>query len=431
MFYAICDCDNCYVSCERVFRPDLKNKPVVVLSNNDGCIIARSKEAKAIGIKGGMPLYQMKQQFPHADIAIFSSNYELYGELTARVMSIIRDACPQMFRYSIDESFCTLPDMTYDELKQWGEQLQRKVLRYTGMPISIGIARTKTLAKVANYFAKKHKGYNHCCVIDNEEKRVAALRLYPIKEVWGIGRRYGAKLESLDIQTAYDFAAHAKSWIRCIFNIVGTRTWAELNGEDCIPDEMPAAKKSICTSRSFSGTLRTYEDIRTHVSNYAAKCAEKLRRQNSVASVVYVYLSTNRFREEQGQYGSSTETTLLTPSNSTQIIVQAAERCLRTLFKEGYQYKKAGVVVMGITSDEAVQANFLDYDSWKRQRLTRLDAVADRLNRTQGQDILRLASQQYPQKDANGKSVSFTDAMQHAYRSKNPTTKWNEILTLK
>lgn len=233
--YGIIDCDNCYVSCERVFRPDLNGKPVVVLSNNDGCVVARSNEAKQLGIKAGTPYYQVAEQFPNQKIAVFSSNYELYGELTSRVVDIIRKEVPSYFRYSIDECFVYLDGMDHLDLKQWGEELHRKIRRSVGMPVSVGLAPNKTLAKIASHFAKKYRGYRHCCLIDSDEKRVKALKLIPLDDIWGIGRRYFARLTALGLKTAYDLSACPESWIRATFNnIVVERTWRELNGEDCV-----------------------------------------------------------------------------------------------------------------------------------------------------------------------------------------------------
>ncbi|MBR5350773.1 MAG: Y-family DNA polymerase, partial [Prevotella sp.] len=261
--YGIIDCDNCYVSCERVFRPDLKDKPVVVLSNNDGCVVARSNEAKRMGIKAGTPFYQLEEQFPNQKIAVFSSNYELYGEMTGRVVDIIRKAVPAYFRYSIDECFVYLDGMELLNLKLWGEQLHKTILKGVGMPVSIGLAPNKTLAKVASHFAKRYRGYRHCCIIDSDEKRIKALKLFPVEDVWGIGRRYAARLQDMGILTAYDFAAHHLDWVRATFrNIVIERTWRELNGEDCVPNEELAKKKSICTSRSFNGMISDFTDLR-------------------------------------------------------------------------------------------------------------------------------------------------------------------------
>ena len=331
--YGIIDCDNCYVSCERVFRPDLKDKPVVVLSNNDGCVVARSNEAKKMGIKAGTPYFQLAEQFPNQKIVVFSSNYELYGELTSRVVSIIRKEAPAYFRYSIDECFVYLDGMEKIDLKAWGEELHKKIKRNVGMPVSIGLAPNKTLAKMASHFAKKYQGYRHCCMIDSDEKRIKALKLYPIDEVWGIGRRYAARLEALGVKTAYDFAGHNQTWVKAPFNnIVIERTWRELNGEDCVPNEEMAKKKSICTSRSFNGMITDLDGLRTHVSNYAARCAEKLRQQGTVASIVGVFLNTNAFREDLPQYWNFQEMRLVTPSSSTITIVKAANEVLQKQF---------------------------------------------------------------------------------------------------
>ena len=430
--YGIIDCDNCYVSCERVFRPDLNGKPVVVLSNNDGCVVARSNEAKRMGIKAGTPFYQLSEQFPDQKIAVFSSNYELYGELTGRVVEIIRKEAPAYFRYSIDECFVSLDGMEHLDLKAWGEQLHKRIRQCVGMPVSIGLAPTKTLAKMASHFAKKYQGYRHCCMIDNDEKRLKALKLYPIGEVWGIGRRYAARLEALGVTTAFDFASHPESWVRATFNNINiVRTWKELNGQDCIVVEEMAKKKSICTSRSFNGMITDLSALRTHVSNYAARCAEKLRRQGTVASIVGVFINTNAFREDLPQYWNFQETRLITPSSSTIAIVRAANDVLTRLFRQGYHYKKAGVVVMGIGPDSPIQQDLFDINAEQFQKMRRLDSVIDRINKVNGTETVVLGSQQYTRKDGKGKADVFANAIKHDFRSKNPTTRWSDIIVLK
>ena len=430
--YGIIDCDNCYVSCERVFRPDLNGKPVVVLSNNDGCIVARSNEAKKLGIKAGLPYFQLQQQFPDQKIAVFSSNYELYGELTARVVEIIRQEAPQYFRYSIDECFVYLDGMERIDLKQWGENLHNRIKKSVGVPVSIGLAPNKTLAKMASHFAKKHIGYRHCCLIDTDEKRIKALKLYPVDEVWGIGRRYAAKLESLGIHTAYDFVSISKESLNATFNnIVIYRTWAELNGIDCVPNEAMAKKKSICTSRSFNGMISDLETIKIHVANYAARCAEKLRQQNTVASIVGVFLNTNFFREDLPQYWQFKELNLPTPSNSTTTIVKAAHGVLNEIYKDRFQYKKAGVVVMGIAPTSPIQLNLFDINAERFEKLKSLDKVIDRINKVNGTETVILAAQQYRQKNEQGKADVFANAIKHDFRSKNPTTRWSDIIRLK
>ncbi|MBR6945371.1 MAG: Y-family DNA polymerase, partial [Prevotella sp.] len=368
--YGIIDCDNCYVSCERVFRPDLKDKPVVVLSNNDGCVVARSNEAKRMGIKAGTPFYQLEELFPDQKIAVFSSNYELYGEMTGRVVEIIRKAVPAYFRYSIDECFVYLDGMELLNLKLWGEQLHKTILKGVGMPVSIGLAPNKTLAKVASHFAKKYRGYRHCCIIDSDEKRVKALKLFPVEDVWGIGRRYAARLQDMGILTAYDFAAHHLDWVRATFrNIVIERTWRELNGEDCVPNEELAKKKSICTSRSFNGMISDFTDLRTHVANYAARCAEKLRQQQTTASIVAVFIHTNAFREDLPQYYNFQEQRLTMPTSSTTTIVETATEILHKMYQKGYRYKKAGVIVMGISPSSPLQPDLFDYNAEQFEKM--------------------------------------------------------------
>lgn len=426
MFYAICDCDNCFVSCERVFRPDLEGKAVVVLSNNDGCVVARSREAKALGVKMGIPFYQLRQRFDESQVIAFSSNHELYTDMTARVMSLIRKVAPAFFRYSIDEAFCALPDMPYEELKSWGERLSAWISRATGMPLSIGIARNKTVAKLAVHFAKKYPGYRHCCVIDTDEKRLKALSLTDVGDVWGIGRRVGAKLSRQGVVSALDFASRPEEWIKGRLNITVERTWRELRGEDCIPDEEMSPKKSITRSRSFASMVSDLPTLRTHVANFAAKCAERLRRQQSVAGIVGVYIVTNRNREDLPQYGQMIDYRLATPTASTIDIVAGADKALRHIFREGYAYKKAGVILMGITTPEGTQPDLFEFDPAKAERRRRLDETVDRINRVEGRDTVTLGSQLY----SGSACRSASDIMRHEHRSPRPTTCWDDIIEL-
>jgi len=452
----IADIDNCYVSCERVFRPDLNGVPCVVLSNNDGCVVARSNEAKQMGIKEGTPYFQLAQLFPNKEIAVFSSNYELYGELTGRVISIIRQEAPAYFRYSIDECFLYLDGIETAQLQSWGEHLHKRVKREVGIPISIGLAPNKTLAKIASRLAKKFEAYRHCCMIDDDYKREKALEWCPIEDVWGIGRRYAAKLQALGVRTALDFAQHHQSWVRQTFNNINiVRTWKELNGENAVPNEELAKKKSICTSRSFNGMISDYETLRTQVANYAARCAEKLRQQQTVATTVGVFLNTNAFREDLAQYWNFQEKRLVTPTNSTIHIIQAASDVLKDIYRQGYRYKKAGVIVMGIEADSPIQQDLFDMDAEKIQKMRRLDQVIDRINRINGSETVVIGSQQYvdkamldraalereqrlshPEASAQQtaptkfKATVFADSIKHAFKSKNPTTRWSDIIKL-
>ena len=357
--------------------------------------MARSNEAKALGVKEGTPYFQLEQQFPNNKIAVFSSNYELYGELTGRVVSIIRKETPAYFRYSIDECFMYLDGIELDQLQQWGERLNKRVKREVGMPISIGLAPTKTLAKIASKLAKKFEVYHHCCMIDNDYKRERSLEWCPIEDVWGIGRRYAAKLQALGCKTALDFAKHHKDWVRQTFNNINiVRTWQELNGEDAVPNEELAKKKSIYTSRSFNGMISDIDTLRTHVSNYAARCAEKLRQQKTVASIVGVFVNTNMFREDLAQYWNFQEARLVTPTNSTIAIVKAASDVLQSIYRTGYQYKKAGVIVMGIGPDSPIQQDLFDINAEQIEKMRRLDEVVDRINRMHGSETIVIGSQQ-------------------------------------
>ncbi len=430
--YAIVDCDNCYVSCERVFRPDLNGKPVVVLSNNDGCVVARSNEAKQLGIKAGTPFFQLSRLFPNQKIAVFSSNYELYGDLTGRVMTILSHEAPEYFRYSIDEAFLMLHGMDSVDLKAWGERLHQRIRRDVGLPVSLGIAPNKTLAKMASHFAKHYQGFRHCCLIDTDAKRRKALALYDIGEVWGIGRRYADRLRRMGITTAGAFADMSAEAVNAAFgNIVIMRTWRELNGHDCVPNETMAMKKSICVSRSFDGMISDFDLLRTHISNYASRCAEKLRRQHTVASVVSVFMSTNPFREDLPQCSNYGEHRFLTPTANSVDIVKAATQCARQIFRSGFCYKRAGVIVMSIDSCAGIQTNFLDYDAERFQKMRKLDEVVDRINKVSGTETVILGSQQYPRKGRNGKSPKFEDAMKRDFRSPYYTTRWSDIITLK
>ena len=430
--YGIVDCDNAYVSCERVFRPDLEGKVVVVLSNNDGCVVARSNEAKALGIKEGTPYFQLAEQFPNQKIAVFSSNYELYGELTSRVVSIISQEAPSYFRYSIDECFVYLDGMENIDLQKWGENLHKRIKKSVGMPVSIGLAPNKTLAKIASKLAKKFKEYKHCCIIDEDYKRIAALKWLPIEDVWGIGRRYAEKLHSLGCKTAYDFAIHHKDWVRVTFNNINiVRTWQELNGEDVVPNEELAKKKSICTSRSFNGMIADKDTLRTHISNYASRCAEKLRKQNTVASIVGVFVSSNPFREDLLQYWKYDEKRLITPTSSTIPIAKAAAEVLDKIFIQGVQYKRGGVIVMGISPSSPIQQDLFDVNAEQIEKFNRLDKVVDRINRCYGSETIVIGSQQYTQKNGKGKAEVFANAIKHDFKSKNPTTRWSDIIKLK
>lgn len=429
--FALIDCDSCFCSCERVFDPSLEGKPVVVLSNNDGCVVARSKEAKALGIKECTPFYQLAEQFPGVKIEARSSNYTLYGDISARVMSIIRDSAPEVEVYSIDEAFCNLQGMDHMDLKKWGEELAAKIKKWVGMPVSIGIAPTKTLAKLAGRFAKNYPAYNKCCLIDSEDKRIKSLSISPVSDVWGIGHRFSKKLNYYGINTALDLSKRSEGWVRKELTVVGLRTWKELNGISCISSDNMESKKSICTSRSFPGTVTDRDEILTHVANHAARCASKLRRQKSAASILTLFIATNHQRTDLPQYSKSINITLPAPSNSAHELILAVHKALDVIFIEGYKYKRAGVIVSGICSADAIQQDFFDISPELKERYRKISKVIDAVNRKNGDDTLILARQQYNTDTKTGKASKFKNAIKHEFRSPCYSTNLNDIIRVK
>ncbi len=446
----LADCNNFYCSCERVFRPDLIGKPVVVLSNNDGCVIARSEEAKALGYKMGDPFYQVKEKLEAEGVAIFSSNYTLYGSLSNRVMSMLSHYSPHIDQYSIDESFFDVDQSMaerffQDNLKendtflnnesllhQYGARISADVLRAVGIPISIGIAETKTLAKIGSKFAKKYKGYQGCCLIDTDERRHKALSLFPIKDVWGIGRQISRKLDYMGIRTAAQFADKKESWVRSHFNIITVRTWKELNGESCISIEELPQKKSICTSRSFAAEGISDKDVvEEAVANFAVRCAEKLRHQGSVCQGITVFAWTSRFNENVPEYTIHDSLTLPIATNAQEEIVGAALSILRAKYPKSmadsrpdrpdmsFYFKKAGVILWQISPDHPRQQDL--FDPIDRSKQKKLMEAIDAINRKNGYGTIRQAIQ--------GTDCRFD--LKREYMSKQFTTNIHDILKVK
>ena len=446
----LADCNNFYCSCERVFRPDLIGKPVVVLSNNDGCVIARSEEAKALGYKMGDPFYQVKEKLEAEGVAIFSSNYTLYGSLSNRVMSMLSHYSPHIDQYSIDESFFevdqSMAERFFQEnqkenetflnedslLHQYGARISADVLRAVGIPISIGIAETKTLAKIGSKFAKKHKGYLGCCLIDTDERRHKALSLFPIEDVWGIGRQIARKLDYMGIRTAAQFADKKESWVRSNFNITTVRTWKELNGESCISIEELPQKKSICTSRSFSDEgICDKNVIEEAVANFAVRCTEKLRLQGSVCQGITVFAWTSRFNEHVPEYTIHDSLTLPIATNAQNEIVGAALSILRAKYPKpmadcrsdrpglSFRFKKAGVILWQISPAHPRQQDL--FDPIDRNKQKALMEAIDAINRKNGHGTIRQAVQ--------GNGCRFD--LKREYMSKRFTTDIHDILKVK
>jgi len=392
--YALVDCNNFYASCERVFNPSLIGVPIVVLSNNDGCVIARSNEAKTLGIPMGEPAFKLKDIIDKHGVAVFSSNYTLYGDMSARVMQTLSTfECP-MEVYSIDEAFLHLDGMDRMDLAAFGRKIVRTTTKNTGIPVSIGIAPTKTLAKVANRYAKKYKAYKGACVIDTDEKRVKALQGFAIGEVWGIGRKYSKRLEYYGIHTAWDLTQRPANWVRRQLSVVGERIWNELWGIPCIElNNQPSAKKQICTSRSFGNKLTELKDLEEAVANHAASCAAKLRRQHSCAAGILVFILTNPFSEHDSQYVNSRHFKLSVCTNDTAELIGHAKKLLFAIFRQGYAYKKAGVIITEIVPNSALQTDL--FDPIDRERQKRLMKTLDNINEGLGSNKIRSAAQGY------------------------------------
>ena len=396
MFFGLADCNNFYCSCERVFHPELRDKPVVVLSNNDGCVVARSEESKRLGIKMGVPFYQVRELLEKNGVAVFSSNYNLYGDMSRRVMSMLSSFFPKINVYSIDEAFLDLSEIKdVESIAELSRKAVKLINRGIGIPVSLGIAPTKTLAKMASVYAKRHKGYKGVCIIDTEEKREKALKLFSIKDVWGIGRKHSKRLEYYGVKTAWDFVQRSEAWVKKEMSITGVRTWKELRGESCIEMEDEAYKKSICTSRSFPDQgLNKIEDVEEAVANFASKCSKKLREQHTVCATIVVFAYTSRFREDMPQRYINEMVNFEVPTNDVQEIVSKAVVALRKAWKSGsYYYKKAGVIACNISDDKFIQANL--FDTVDRERQAALSKMLDEINKRNGEDTVRVAVQGY------------------------------------
>lgn len=392
--YGLIDCNNFFASCERVFDPSLCGRPVVVLSNNDGCIIARSNEAKALGLKMGMPYFQVRDLLERNRVAVFSSNYTLYGDMSRRVMQLLSEFTPDLHIYSIDEAFLTLDGVCSAEgYAEYGHQVVRTVSRGTGIPVTMGIAPTKTLAKVAGYFGKRYAGYRGVCLIDTEEKRIRALHQLPIDEVWGIGRRHAARLKELGLRTAWDFTGKSEAWVQRLMTVTGVRTWKELQGYSCIEDDDVPQKRTICTSRSFAGAgISERPLLEEAVANFAATCCRKLREQHTCCRGVTVFAWTSRFRTDCEPHFLQEQAQLPVATNDDAEIISCCMNLLRRGWTEGrYAYKKAGVLVWDIASDEAVQTVFFDSVDRKRQAI--LAKTVEQIRQKNGAHVLRLAVQ--------------------------------------
>lgn len=418
--FALVDCNNFYASCERVFQPKLRNKPIVVLSNNDGCVIARSNEAKKLGVPMGAVAFEYKELFEKNNIHVFSSNYALYGDMSNRVMTLLGEFSPDVEVYSIDEAFLKLEGFEkYFDFNEYGKQMRETVTTGTGIPISVGIAPTKSLAKVANKIAKKFpERTENVYVMDTEEKRIKALKWLPVEDVWGVGRQHKIRLEKLGVKTAYDFTCQTEEWVKKNMSVVGLRLHKELNGESCLDIDLPSDKKNIATTRSFDSTHEDIEYLKERVVTYATICAKKLRKQGSCANSLMVFAHTNRFRDDLPQYSKSCVIKLPFPTNSDIEIAKFAVQALEKIYKKGYQYKKAGVILMDFTPESNIQINMFENSNPKHKIAM---GVLDKINDSIGKVTVKLGSQD---KDRTWK-------MRQEKLSPRYTTRINELIKIR
>ena len=377
------------MSCERVFRPDLEGMPVVVLSGNDGCVVSRSNEAKALGIKMGIPYFQIEAMAKKKGVTAFSSNFSLYGDLSSRVMSILAKHTPRLEQYSVDEAFMHCNHMPTEELKTYYEQVVKQVRKWVGIPISIGIAPTKTLAKIASKYAKQYPGYHGVCIIDTEAKRQKALQGFAIEDVWGIGRQAQKKLAAANIQTAWDFAQQLPIFAKNLLHKPGVQTWQELNAVDCIDITDRPERQSISQSRTFQTGISDRATIEKALVDFMSYCAEKMRKQGSVCQQFIVYAHTSRFAE-QDRHVIHQVVTLPIPTAITSELVRHMLVALRRQWR-AYPYKKAGVVLMNL-SPAANQQQVL-FDERPRERDERLQKAIDNINRQYGKPAVKIGTQ--------------------------------------
>jgi DNA polymerase V len=389
--FALVDCNNFYASCQRVFQPNLLGKPIVVYSNNDGCVIARSNEAKTLGVPMGAAAYQWEKFFKENGVQVFSANFSLYGDMSQRVMTILNDFSPEMEIYSIDEAFIKFEGFERFNLQHIGETMHRRVTKGTGIPISVGIAPTKSLAKVANRIAKKFPQHTkNVYLIDDEEKRIKALKWLKIEDVWGIGRKHAKRLQAIDVKTAFDFTMLDDRWVQENMAIVGLRLKRDLEGKPTLDLEEPQQKKNIAITRSFEGNHSEKEFLQERISTFAVSCAEKLRLQKACCNSVMVFIQTNRHRVDLPQYNRNIVLNLPFPTNSSIEISNFALQALAIIFREGYQYKRAGVIVQDFTDEEKTQMNIFENSDERHKKLMQ---SIDKVNAMFGQQKIRLGSQ--------------------------------------
>ena len=388
--FALVDCNNFYASCERIFNPKLIGRPIVVLSNNDGCIITRSAEAKALGIKMGEPYFKAKKIIQKNNVKVFSSNYALYGDISQRVMETLSSFSPEVEIYSIDEAFLGFNGFKNYELNTYCRHMREKIKKWVGIPVSIGLSGTKTLAKMANHLAKKNPSYQGVCILKNKISIEKALREMEINDIWGIGNRSSTFLKRYNVKTAKDFTLLDRQWIRKNMGVVGERIYFELQGISCLDlDLIPSNKKSCCVSRSFSNPVEKLNDLEESISNYGTRVAEKIRDEKLVTQSMSVFVLTNHFNKREKQYSNSIKLQLPFPTNDSIKIVKRALEGLRQIYRNGYRYKKAGIILYELNKASQTRG-LLDTDRDQSDSVMR---TIDQINYRHGNSTIKLASE--------------------------------------
>lgn len=417
--FALVDCNNFYASCERVFQPQLLDKPIAILSNNDGCVISRSDEAKALGLPMGAPAFKYKHFFQAHDIKVFSSNYPLYGDMSSRVMSILSQFTPDVEVYSIDEAFLAFNGFDHCDFEEYGLQIRERILQWTGLPTCVGIATTKALSKVANKIARKFPEQTKgSYVIDNDDKRIKALKWTSINDVWGIGRRLQKRLAFQNVKTAYDFTLLSDAYIKKNFSITELNLKKDLEGIATLSLEDHQTKRAIATTRSFEGTYSNINDIRERIATFAGSCAEKLRNQHSNCNVIIVMLQSDRHKKDDEYYKNSITTVLPFSTNSSITICKHAVAAVSEIFKKGVRYKRAGVIVTGLVPTNNHQLNLFEKEEPTHDPLMK---AIDQLNTKYGDYKIKLGSQ----------DLERTWKMKQEHLSKRYTTDIDDILRVK
>ncbi|EPT9159398.1 Y-family DNA polymerase [Klebsiella pneumoniae] len=420
--FALCDVNSFYASCETVFRPDLKGRPVVVLSNNDGCVIARSPEAKPF-VKMGEPYFKQKDMFRRHGIIAFSSNYELYADMSNRVMTTLEELSPRCEIYSIDEAFCDLTGVrSCRDLTDFGREIRETVLRRTHLTVGVGIAQTKTLAKLANHAAKQWQRQTGGVVdLSNLERQRKLMALLPVDEVWGVGRRISKKLEAMGIKTVLQLADTDIRFIRKHFNVVLERTVRELRGEPCLGlEEFAPVKQEIVCSRSFGGRITEYHEMRQAICSYASRAAEKLRGEHQYCRFISAFVKTSPFVLNEPYYGNNASVKLLTPTQDSRDIITAATKCLDAIWRDGHRYQKAGVMLGDFYSQGVAQLNLFD-DNAPRKNSEKLMEVLDHLNAKDGRGTLYFA----------GQGIQTAWQMKREMLSPRYTTRYSDLLEVR